>query len=152
MTHYEKKWHELCNISPESYLPVFKFKSEMIVIVTRDTWVDDLNGLSLYIKLLFQTLNFNYAFSREVYEQYKDLLSVAVGYEISFEESERIASLARRENRELNEFVENVNRMFRKIPEDIKEDIITICLLLGSINQRPTYKVRTFLSRFYEAD
>ena len=152
MTHYEKKWHELTKISPESYLYIFKFKSDMILIVLRETYVDDLNGLSLYTKLLFQTLNFNYAFSEEIYDQHKELLDAAIGYDITFEEAQRYASLARRENKAFEEFADDIGRMFKKIPEDIKEDIVTICLLLGSINQRPTYKVRSFFARYYQED
>ena len=149
MTGYEQKWHEVCKLDPSSYLSIFQFKSDMIIFTTRDTYVDDINGLTLYVKLLFQTLNFNYAFNKEVYDKYKDLLSAAIGYEISFEEAERLASNGRRENRELNEFVDDVKRMFRKIPNEIKEDIILLCLILGCVDKRPSYKVRTFLNRFY---
>ena len=150
MTRYEKKWHDLTAVDPANYLDLFNERADMVILTVRDTVVDDISGLTLYVRLLFQILNFKGPFSEELYHKHQKLLSAAVGYDISYEESLKISSQARREYKEFAEFTENVQRLLRKIPEDIKEDIITFCLLLGSEEGRPIYKVRNYLAKFYE--
>ena len=153
MVGYEKKWHEVAEIKPSEYLRVFEEKSDLIIMTTRDSYVDEMNGLTLYVRLLFHTLDLNGPFTEEVYKEKKDLLSTAIGYEITFEEAEGFSSNARRGNRkEKEQFVTDIKRLLRKVPNEIKEDIVTLCLILGSIDGRPTYKVRTFLNVIYLED
>lgn len=152
MVGFEKKWHEVAAIKPSQYEEVFREKADLVIMATKDSYVDDTWGLSMYVRLLFQIINFKGSFDEDVFKKHQNLLNIAVGYEVSYPEAEKLSSQARRENRAIREFSENIIRLFRKIPSEIKEDIITFCLILGSENGRPIYKVREFLRNLYEGE
>lgn len=150
MFGYDKKWNDIQKIDPKDYLNTFKDKADLIIIATQDVSVYETSGLTLYLRLLFATLNLNGPLTEQVFNEKKKLLSAAIGYEIIFDEAQKLSLKAKKECANRYEFEENINRLFNKIPNSIKEDIVTLCLILGSIDKRPTYKVRTFLKRFYQ--
>ena len=149
MSQYEKKWHEIQKIDPKDYLELFKEEADLIIIATRDLEVNQVNGITLYVRLMFYVLNLNDQFDQNIYQKNKDLLSTAIGYDVTFDEAERFAKIASKESNRISDFVEEIKSLFNRIPEEIKEDIITFCLILGCKERRPTFKVRTFLSRLY---
>ena len=146
-----KEFNRLCKEFEEldvlSYSAILAKKSLKVIPALSEAAGSGLDGVTVFATFILGAIAADGKLSEEEYLLCYPLLHAFFGDEINYEECKFAARLLRPESRELKKAVKDMVDVFGNLSEELKDDIIIICLLICSIDGKISLKEKNWIKK-----
>ena len=150
MFEFEKLCKEVEKLDPATYNAIIAEKSLSVLYKLAEITEDELDGITIYTGLLLGSVIADNKIAEEEFALVEPMFNVALGKHISLEEANEMMKYFRKESRYYRQFVKAVVDLFGDIDDELKIDMITVCLLIcavdGKISIREKQRFNTNIS------
>lgn len=146
-----KDFNRLCKEFEEldvlSYGAILGKKSLKVIPALSAITDDGLDGVTIFATFVLGAIAADGKLSEEEYLLGYPLLYTFFGNEIDYESCKRAARLLRPESRELKRAVNEMADVFGQLSEELKEDIVIICMLICSVDGKISLKEKNWIKK-----
>lgn len=133
-----KLFNEICelveNMDADSYSEVLVEKSLTILPALADILEDDLKAVSVFATFILGAIAADGKLDENEYKLLYPFLREFFGDSIDYESCKNAASAFKKEGKELKKYVNYMVDIIGNLSDDLKEDIIIVCILICSID------------------
>lgn len=147
MFEFEKLCREVEKLDPLTYSVLVAEKSADIIKGISYLTEDGLTGLTIYSGLILGAVVSDGKLAEEEFLLIKPMLDVALGEEVTLEDAQALLKYFKPESKEYKNFVDAVVDMFGEISDELKSDIVTVCLLICAVDGKVSFKERRWLKQ-----
>lgn len=146
-----KEFNKLCKEFEElnilSYSAILAEKSLKVIPALKEATGSRLDGVTAFATFILGAIAADGRLSEEEYLICYPLLRAFFGDEVNYDECKIAARLLRPESRELKKAVKDMVDVFGKLSEELKDDIIIICMLICSIDGKISLKEKNWIKK-----
>lgn len=146
-----KEFNELCREFEEmdaaTYTIMLAEKSKTIVPALSAITEDGLEGLSLFATFIVGAVVSDGRLSVEEFAITFPLFKLFFGDEISYSDCDYIVRKMRAEERELKRYVDDMVDVFGELSDDLKTDIVLVCLMICAIDGKVSQKEKRWIKQ-----
>jgi len=147
MFEFEKLCREVEKLDPVTYSVVVAEKSKNVLQGLANITENGLDGLTIYTGLILGAVVSDGKISEEEFLLVKPLLDVTLDGDVSYEDAKLLMKYFKADTKEYALFVDAVTDLFGEIDEDLKTDIVIVCLLICGIDGKISLKERKWLKQ-----
>ena len=147
MFEFEKICREVEKMDPLTYSVVIAEKSKDVIAGLANLTEDGLTGLAIYSGLIFGAVVSDGKVSEEEFLLIEPMLSLSLGYQVSYEDAKAMLKYYKKDTKDYNKFVDAVVDLFGEISDELKSDIVTVCLLICGIDGKISLKEKMWLKQ-----
>lgn len=139
-----KEFNELCadfeRMNPVEYGTYLSVKSAEIIPLLNKVTVDNISGMEVFYSFILGAIVADGKFELEEYLLVAPLLNRIVGQIVTYKQATELFLLYKKDYKALLKTVDRMIDLLGSISEDLKDDIIIICMMVcavdGKINSR----------------
>lgn len=149
MFEFDKICRDVERLDPETYAEIIATKSVDIIAGITAISEDPETALSIYLGLILGSIISDGKITEEEFLIVKPLLSVALGREVEYNATE-INTLLRyfkAETKEYKKFIDAIVDLLGEVSDELKTDIVTVCLLICGIDGKISLKEKAWLKK-----
>lgn len=150
MTNLNQICKEIENLNPLSYSRILAEKSASILPALKQITNDGLDGASIFATFILGSIVADGKLSQKEYDLMQPLLYAFFGNNINYDICKKIVKRYRIES---DEFKSDLNAMIDILgtaSEQLKHDIITVCLLICSVDGKITAKEKQWIKQLID--
>lgn len=146
-----KDFNRLCKefeqLDALSYGVILGEKSLKIIPALSAVTEDGIDGISVFATYVMGAIAADGRLSEEEYVLCYPLLHAFFGEHVNYEDCKKAARLLKPESRELKKAVKEMTDIFGMLSSELKEDLITVCMLICSIDGKISLKEKNWIKR-----
>ncbi len=147
MFEFEKLCREVEKIDPVTYALVVEQKSKDVIAKLALVTENGLSGLTIYTGLVVGAIISDGKISEEEFVLVKPMLDVAFERDFTLAEANALMKYFKAETKEYKQFIDAVADLFGEISDDLKADIVTVCLLICAVDGKVSFRERKWLKQ-----
>ena len=146
-----KEFNELCKEAEQidllTYSAVLAQKSLHILPALREITEDGLSGAAIYASFIFGAIAADGRLSEDEYLLVYPMLRAFFGEEVDYETAKKVFASAGPERRALKKSAKEMAKVFGELDEDLRDDIVTVCLLITAIDGKVSLKEKAWIKK-----
>ena len=146
-----KEFNLLCKEAEEidlfTYNAVLAQKSLRILPALRAITEDGLSGAAIYASFILGAVAADGRLSEEEYLLLYPMLRAFFGDDVDYESVKKAFSKAGPERRALKKSVKEMVKVFGELDEDLRDDVVTVCLLITAIDGKVSLKEKAWIKQ-----
>ena len=147
MFEFEKVCREVEKMDVLTYTAELAEVSQHVIEGLENIELDGIEAMAVYAGLIFGAVVSDGKLDEAEFVLIKPMLDVAVGYDFSFEEAKALLKYFKKDSKEYKQYVDAVVDLFGEIDDDLKTDIVTVCLLICGIDGKISAKEKRWLKQ-----
>ena len=147
MFEFEKVCREVEKMDTLSYSVILADKSRAVINGLKGLEIGGLDALKIYAGLIFGAVVSDGKLDESEFALIKPMLDLSIGYDFDFEEAKALLKYFKKDTKEYNQYVDAVVDLFGEIDDELKADIVTVCLLVCGIDGKISLKERKWLKQ-----
>ncbi len=146
-----KKFDLICkevdNLSSSDYTAILKAKSVKLLAKLKLITDNGIEGDLAFCTFIIGSVVADGKLSEEEYLLIYPLLHVFFGEDVNYEECKKAVRNSFKEKKEIKNIVNTMVDIFEQLSDELKEDAITVCLLICSIDGKISLKEKTWIKQ-----
>ncbi len=146
-----KEFNRLCNefeqLDAASYALILAEKSAKIVPALAAITEDGLDGVALFASFIVGAVVADGDLSVEEFAITFPLFQAFFGEDVSYEDCNYVVRKMRRESRVMAKYVDEMVDAFGQLSEELKDDIVLVCLMICAIDGKVTQKEKQWIKK-----
>ena len=130
-----------------SYVALLGIKSKRILPVLIDITQDGETGVEIFASFIIGAIAADGRLSETEYELLSPLLHAFFGEELDYETCKKAFRKMAPEQRELKKSVDEMVDVLGLLSDDLKDDIITVCLLICAVDGKVSLRERNWIKQ-----
>lgn len=147
MNDFNKLVKEFEEIDPITYSNVLAEKSMKILPVLVNFSADGLSGVSLFSSFIFAAVASDGKLSDEEYDLLYPMLHAFLGDELDYDSCVKAFKGLKKEGKELKKIVDDMVDLIGLFSEELKADIIVVCMLICAIDGKISAKEKAWIKQ-----
>ncbi len=147
MFEFEKICHDVEKMDPITYSALVAEKSKDVIAGLVDITEGGLSGIAIYTGLVFGAIVSDGKISEEEFLLIEPLLSLSLGERVTYDDAKAMMKYYKKDSKEYKKFVDAAVDLFGEISEDLKADIVTVCMLICGIDGKISHKEKVWLKQ-----
>lgn len=147
MNDFDKLVKEFEEIDPITYADILVEKSKRILPVLVNFSADGLTGVSIFSSFIFAAVASDGKLSEEEYALLYPALHAFLGDNLDYDSCVKTFKELRKEGKELKRVVDDMVDLLGLFSEDIKADIIVVCMLICAIDGKISFKEKAWIKQ-----
>ena len=147
MREFDKLCKEIEDLDVLSYGAILAEKSVKVLPALSAACGGRLNGAEAFATFILGAIAADGKLSEEEYLICYPLLHAFFGDSVNYDDCRRAALLLKPESRELKKAVKDMLDVFGELSEDLKEDIIVICMLICAVDGKISLKEKSWIKK-----
>ena len=147
MTEFNKLCKQFEQMDALTYTAILAEKSLKIVPALSAITENDVDGVALFAGFIVGAVVADGDLSVEEFAITFPLFKAFFGDEISYEACNYIVRSMRSESKQLNKYVDYMVDAFGQLSEELKDDIIIVCLMICAIDGKVSLKEKQWIKR-----
>lgn len=149
-----KSFNELCkfaeNLNPVEYAAIITEKSIKILPALNAVTGNVTDTAGLFASFLMASIYADGKLDEAEYELMLPMLKLLFGSEFDYDAAKALARTFRPEGREIGKAVNEIVGILGKVDEELKSDIILVCLLICAIDGKITLREKNYIKQLME--
>lgn len=149
-----KKFNQICkefeNMDVLSYGAVLAEKSIKILPALKNITQDGATGSAVYATFILGAIAADGKLSEEEYLLSYPLLRVFFGDSVNYDEIKYAVKMLKSESAELKNSVDAMVDILGRIDEDLKSDIIIVCMMICAIDGKISFKEKRWIKQLIQ--
>ena len=146
-----REFNELCkeveNMDVLSYSAILKEKSLRILPALADILEDGIDAVSVFATFIIGSVVADGKVNEEEYVLLYPMLHTFFEDQIDYEDCKAIAKEFRKEGKELKKYVGYMIDILGSVSDDLKEDIIDVCLLICAVDGNISLREKNWIKQ-----
>ena len=146
-----REFDALCKAYEEidalSYAAIIAEKSHKIIPALCAVTENGLDGLTLFASFVAGAVVADGNLSLEEYAITFPLFKLFFGKEVNYEDCSKIVKKMRLETKMLKQYVNDMVKVFGELSEELKEDIVLVCLMICAIDGKVSLKEKMWIKK-----
>lgn len=130
-----------------TYTAILAEKAHNIIPALREITEDGIDGLALFASFIVGAAVADGELTVEEYAVTFPIFKVFFGESISYEDCDRIVRNMRSESKQLKRYVDDMVDVFGMLSEDLKDDIVLVCLMICAIDGKVSSKEKRWIKQ-----
>ena len=130
-----------------SYVALLGIKSKRILPALIDITQDGETGVEIFASFIIGAIAADGRLSETEYELLSPLLHAFFGEELDYETCKKAFRKMAPEQRELKKSVDEMMDVLGLLSDDLKDDIITVCLLICAVDGKVSLRERNWIKQ-----
>ena len=147
MREFDALCKEYENLDALTYTAILVEKSAKIIPALKAITEDGLDGVTLFASFIMGAVVADGNLSFEEYAITFPLFKVFFGTDVQFEDCAYIVKKMRREARQITKYVNDMVTVFGLLSEELKEDIVLVCLMVCAIDGKVSLKEKLWIKK-----
>ena len=147
MFEFEKICRTVEKMDPATYAVLLAEKSKDVIAGISNYTDSGVSAVSIYLGLVLGAVVSDGKLSEEEFIIIKPMLDVAFEDEITFENAKSFLKYYKQESKDYKDFIGAVAELFGCASDELKTDIVTVCLLICGIDGKISIKERMWLKQ-----
>lgn len=144
-----KEFNRLCKefeqLDVLSYSLILAEKSLKVIPVLKEITEDGLDGVTVFATFVLGAIGADGKLSEEEYAVCYPLLHAFFGDNVNYAVCKKAVKLLKPESEELKKAVKEMVDVFGKLSEELKDDIIIICMLICAVDDKISLKEKLWI-------
>lgn len=146
-----KPFNELCKIaerlSPEEYAAVILEKTHKIVPALHALTQDPAEVTGMLVAFLTASVYADGKLDESEYGLIYPFLTLAFGEDVDYSSAKAVVKAFKPEGKELKELVDRLVDFLGMLSEDLKDDIVVLCLLICAVDGKVSAKEKNYIKQ-----
>ena len=147
MSEFNKICKEFEQLDVISYVALLGIKSKRILPALIDITQDGETGVEIFASFIIGAIAADGRLSETEYELLSPLLHAFFGEELDYETCKKAFRKMAPEQRELKKSVDEMVDVLGLLSDDLKDDIITVCLLICAVDGKVSLRERNWIKQ-----
>ena len=147
MREFDLLCKEFEEMDGETYTALLLEKSATLVPALSLITANGLSGIAIFSTFIFGAIAADGRLSEEEYVLVYPLLHAFFGDEIDYETCKKAVKSMRAESKDLKETADEMVDVIGELSEDLKDDIILVCLMICSIDGKISHKEKQWIKK-----
>ena len=147
MFEFEKLCKEVEKLDPITYTKVIENKSMNVLYKLAEITEDELDGVTIFTGLIIGSIIADGKVAEEEFRLIEPALEIAINRKVTLEEVQDMVKYHKKDSSYYRQFIKAVVDLFGDIDDDLKADMITVCLLVCAIDGKISIKERQWLKQ-----
>lgn len=149
-----RKFNEICDEVEKmdilSYSAVLADKSLTIIPALNDITEDEVDTLTIFATFIIGSIVADGKINEEEYMLIYPMLYTFFGDHIDYDDCKKIAREFRKEGKELKQYVDYMVNILGLVSDELKEDIIIVCLLICAVDGHVSLKEKKWIEQLVD--
>lgn len=150
-----REFNELCReveqLSAEEYFLLLTEKSAEVVPALSALTIDGLECTGVFASFVIASVYADGKLDESEYLLIYPLLKIAFGADYDFTAAKEVVKAFRPEGKELKKLTEEMIALFGLVSEELKNDIILLCLLICGVDGKISLREKAYIKRLVQA-
>lgn len=146
-----REFNQLCKevelLNPLDYGTILTTKAMTIIPALNDIAEDEFTGTSLVAAFILGSIIADGKIDESEYLLLYPMLQTFFGDSVNYDDIKSLAKVFRKENKDLKKYLDMVVDVLSLLSEELKEDIITVCLLICAIDGKISFKEKQWIKQ-----
>lgn len=147
MKEFDSICKEFEQLDAVSYAAVLTDTSARVIPALTTLAEDGLDGLTLFASFVMGAVVADGSLSPEEYALCYPLFRVFFGEETNYKDCNALVKSMRADNRQLKRYVDDMVDLLGLLSDDLKEDIILVCLILCAVDGKISAKEKRWIKQ-----
>lgn len=147
MREFDSLCKQVEQLEPAVYVQILGEKAERLIPALSAITEDGLDGLTLFASLIVGSVVADGKLSAEEYALCYPVFRAFFGQHVNYDDCNRLVKSMRDDNREVKRFVNDMADVLGMIDEELKEDVIIVCLLLCAVDGKISLKEKAWIKQ-----
>lgn len=147
MNDFNKLCKEVESLNPLEYAGIIAAKTAKILPALRELSGDPEAGIGMLASFMIASVYADGKLDESEYLLMLPMLKLFFGEDYDYETAKDIVRKFRPEGKELKEVVDCVVDLLGEVSEELKADIITVCLLICAVDGKITLKEKNYIKQ-----
>ncbi len=147
MKEFDLLCKEVEKLNSEEYVEFLKIKSLKLLASLKLITDNGIEGDIAFCSFMIGSVVADGKLSEEEYILILPLLRAFFGEDVNYEECKKIISKSLKENKEIKNTIDTMVDVFGMLSDELKEDAITVCLLICSIDGKISFKEKKWIKQ-----
>lgn len=147
MFEFEKVCKEVERMDPLTYSVLLAETSARVVAALSHVTEDGIAGITIFKGLVLGAIVSDGKLSEEEFILVKPTLEQVAGEEVTFEDAKALLKYFKPETKDYKVFVDAVVDLFGELSDELKADLVTVCLLVCAADGKISMKERMWLKQ-----
>lgn len=147
MNDFDKLCKEVESLNPLEYAGIIAAKTAKILPVLRELTDDPADSIGMLASFLIASVYADGKLDESEYLLILPMLKIFFGEEYDYDTAKAIVRAFRPEGKELKKIVDCIVDLLGEISEELKADIITVCLLICAVDGKITLKEKNYIKQ-----
>ena len=147
MREFDKICKEIDNLSVAEYTTILAAKSMKLLAELKLLTADGIEGDMAFITFIIGSVVADGKLSEEEYLLIYPLLEQYFGDEVNYEDCKKLVRKSLSDNRDIKNIVNAMTDIFGQLSDELKEDAITVCLLICSVDGKISIKEKMWVKQ-----
>ena len=145
MFEFEKVCKEIERLDPASYKDILAEKSKKAIDAISELSEGGQSGASRFLGIVLGAVISDGVLSEKEFSTIKPMLDVAFDTDMTFDSARQMISFLIPDPKEYKSFVNHTTDLFGEMSDELKADIVVVCLLVCASDGRISHKERKWL-------
>ena len=151
MREFDELCKEIDNLPVEDYIGVLKLKAVKLIAELKLLSAGGVEGDVAFASFVIGSCVADGKLSEEEYLLLYPMLHKFFGEEVNYEDCKKIVRTSFAEKREIKSVVKDMTEIFGMLSDELKEDVITVCLLICSVDGKISLKEKVWIKQLIKA-
>lgn len=147
MKEFDKLCKEFEQLNPVEYAAILAAKSARIVPALNAISEDGVGGAELLADFVLCSIVADGKLSEEEFLVMKPMMDVFFGEFFNYEDCKETVKLIKRDGKQFKKYLDETVDMIGQLSEDLKDDIILVCLLICAIDGKVSAKEKAWIKQ-----
>ncbi len=147
MREFDRLCKEFEEMDSFSYSVILTEKSAKVIPALSVVMDDGLSGVAIFAMFVMAAIAADGRLSEEEYALCYPLLHAFFGDEIDYEKTKSVVKQFKREGKELKKVANEMVDIFGQLSEDLKDDIIIICMMICAVDGKISLKEKNWIKK-----
>ncbi len=135
------------NLDPVEYSAIAIKKSADVLQGLKGLELDGLDAITVYNGLILGAILSDGKISDEEFVLVKPMVDLALGYDVTKKDLNKLVKYFKRDTKDYKDFVDAVVDLFGEISDELKDDIVTLCLIVCAVDGKISLKEKRWLKQ-----
>ncbi len=150
MSEFNKLCKTIDNLDPDTYSEMLAAKSAKVIPALAAISEDGLSGVSIFANFILGAVVADGKLSEEEYLLAMPLFKAFFGDNVNYDDCKMIVKRMMGETKELKNALDEMVDVIGQLSEDLKDDIIIICMLICSIDGKISAKEKAWIKQLID--
>ena len=147
MKEFDQICKEVENMDVLTYGTVLADKALTIIPALNEITEDKIDAVSIFATFVIGSIVADGKLDENEYILLYPMLHAFFGDDVNYEDCKKIARTFRKEGKELKKYVDYMVDVIGLVSDELKEDIITVCLLICAIDGHISLKEKNWIKQ-----
>lgn len=147
MKDFDKLCKEFEQLDPVDYAATLALKSAKIIPALNAVSGDGLGGVEMLADFVLCSIVADGKLSEEEFILMKPMMDIFFGEDFDYADCKETVKLLRRDAKAFKRYLDGVVDLLGELSEDLKDDIIIVCLLICAVDGKVSLKEKNWIKQ-----